>query len=199
MCSKASRRVEFAPFPPLSVKGIECRLKGRETFKTWAGFYSNRKGSVEVEVFPPEEVEDDLDAAAKVPPLPAQVEAYRYLKVNETEVTAAVLRAVFKEFPKLRRLIGADKDDYPHDEFPMPAVASAEQLKRLFGPIRFCVLAYAKEGVAYVGMEMDCTWDPEHRLGVMTHKSRVLEVGEGDLSFDREASRRDGGLPLRQL
>ena len=58
------------------------------------------------------------------------------------------------------------------------------------------MLSYAKDGVAYIGMELHCTWDPEHNLGVMTHKSRVLAVDEGDMSFDQEVPRNDGGRPL---
>jgi hypothetical protein len=193
----ASNGIELAPFPPLKPQEIDRLLAGGDTFKTWAGFYNNPTGVVTVIVYPPEEVERDVEAASKVPPQPAQVEAYRHLKENEAAVTTAVLRAIFNEYPKVRKLRGADDEDYDHEEWPMPPVKKEDELERMFGPVRFYVMQFARDGVAYVGMDMRCRWDPEHGLGVMTHKSRVLKVGEGDVSFDRAILRKDGGKAIK--
>ena len=184
------------PFPPLTNDAVSGKLGGRDTFKTWAGFYLNPSGEVVLDIDPPEEIERDVAAASKVPPQPEQIAAYRFLRESEADVTAAVLGGIFAEYPKLREFMGANKDNYPHDKFPMPVVKAPAELKRLIGPKTFTVLAYGKGGVAYVGMEFRCTWDPEHRVGVMTHMSRVLAVGEGDMSFDLEVPKNDGGRPL---
>ena len=194
---RVSKGIEVAPFPPLKPEPIGRLLTGSDTFKTWAGFYNNPNGVVTVIVYPPEEVERDTQAASKVPPQPAQVEAYRHLKENEAAVTTAVLRAVFKEYPRMRELRGADDEDYDHEEWPMPPVKKQDELKRTFGPVRFYVLNYSRDGIAYIGMDMRCRWDPEHGLGVMMHKSRVLAVGEGDVSFGRAILKTDGGKPIK--
>ena len=91
------------PFPPLKLR--DDTWTGRDTLETWAGSFQNRKGAVDVEVNPPE----DADDVSRVPPLPEQVAAYQYLKKNEASVTKAILAAVFKEYPDLRKEFQADE------------------------------------------------------------------------------------------
>ena len=58
------------------------------------------------------------------------------------------------------------------------------------------VLSIAKDGHAYIGFEMGCTWDEEHGVGVMTHMGRVVGVGQGDMGFDSSAAENDGGKAI---
>ncbi len=43
---------------------------------------------------------------------------------------------------------------------------------------------------------MGCTWDEEHGVGVLTHKGRVVKLGQADTAFDSHAAKKDGGKPI---
>jgi hypothetical protein len=45
-------------------------------------------------------------------------------------------------------------------------------------------MADEKDGYAYIGFELGCTWDEEHGDGVMMQKDRVIEIGLAATSFD---------------
>jgi hypothetical protein len=160
---------------------------------SWAGFQSRRgaynsvssraesDGSARLTVTP----EDD---EARTLPLPEQVQAFRLLLDNERVVADSILRAIFAEYPGLR-------DSYCYDDEEaaelMPEIERAEQLRTLIGLSNVHVLNVAKNGVAYIGFEFGCTWDSEDGLGVMTHRDRVVEVGNADTSFLAWIAERD--------
>lgn len=170
------------PFPRLQWRNGEW--EGRAVLPGWAGFQARQgpycglsgdgpsDGEVRLSVF--------VDSEVPEPPGEAQTRAWRHLVENETAVTAAVLRAILDEYPALREMYGYDGDD-PAE--PMPDVTSAAGLRELIGLSNVHVLEGEKDGMAYVGFELGCTWDEEHGLGVMTHGGRVLEVGQADTSF----------------
>lgn len=183
--------VELPPFPTLKVNSLGERV-GRDTLASWAGSYENRKGVIEVEVLTP----DDAEGPLFVPPLLEQIAAYRHLKENEAEVTNAILKAVFKNYSKMKKVLFPRRDDDVLAEEMMPDVRTPDDLRKVVGVYAVTVMPYAKRGVAYVGYTMRCTWDPEHQCGVMTHKSRVLAVGQGDMASEHYVHRKDGGQPL---
>lgn len=45
------------------------------------------------------------------------------------------------------------------------------------------VHAVVRDGAAYVGYEFACAWDEEHGLGAMTHRDRVVAVGQADVAI----------------
>jgi hypothetical protein len=66
-----------------------------------------------------------------------------------------------------------------HDIFPawrevyeeyLPDVSTIDQFKDLIGISYLHVLSAEKDGYAYIGFELGCTWDDEHGAGVLMHK-----------------------------
>lgn len=174
---------------------------GRDVLPSWKGFDarggsngsrvgSRATGRVEVRVIPPP---GKGDAA---PPAPQQVEAYRYLKDNEADVTDAVVTAVFKQYPKLRKRYRFGDDDYQDDQY-MPVIKDRRELSKLIRLDTVHVLNIARAEQAYVGFQCRCSWDDEHDLGVLTHKGRVVEIGHADTAFDVHAARKDGGKAIK--
>jgi hypothetical protein len=187
--------VMLPPLPPLTFEVDEWT--GRDTIPAWAGFVDvgdgfgprrKSKGKVDVVVAAADEDEE-------APPAPEQVAAYAYLKDNDAAVTKAVVAAIFKQYPKWRKDYDADEMEDDED-FEMPPIQSPGDLKRLIGLVTVRVLPIARDGSAYVGLDLACTWDDEHGLGVMTHKSRVIDVGQSDASFLEFKARKDGGRTL---
>jgi hypothetical protein len=85
---------------------------------------------------------------------------------------------------------------YDDDELAevMPEIERAEDLRKLMGLSSIHVLNAAKDETAYIGFEFGCTWDCEHGLGVMTHRTRVVEIGGADSSFLAWIAKRDAEL-----
>jgi hypothetical protein len=72
-------------------------------------------------------------------------------------------------------------------------INNAENFKDLLGLSIVHVMPSDKDDFAYLGFEFGCTWDEEHGLGVMTHKDRVITIGQADKSFDIWPTYADNG------
>jgi hypothetical protein len=107
---------------------------------------------------------------------------------HEAEVASAVLQGLLAEYPRLQELYGyegAERETY------MPDVSRTEEFRQLIGLHAVHFVPLLKEGLPYVGYEFGCTWDGEHGLGVLTHGSRVVEVGDADTAFTLWIAERD--------
>jgi hypothetical protein len=188
------------PFPQLSLDDVVGSLwEGTDVLPAFKGYqsrggaYASRSrsksstGQVRLTVPPPEE-----RGGPTFPPAPDQLRAYRFLKDNQQAIADAILKMIFRSYPKFRETYGTDPE-----EGGMPVVKTAEQLKNFVGPSTIHVLPVSKSGVTYVGFEFGCDWDEEHGLGVMTHKKRVVEVGGADTSFLEWIATRDGGKMIK--
>jgi hypothetical protein len=65
----------------------------------------------------------------------------------------------------------------------MPDITTGEDLRPLIGLHSVNVHPLKKNGMPYLGFEFGCTWDEEHGLGVLTHGTRVVEVGGADTAI----------------
>jgi hypothetical protein len=192
----AHGKLKLPPLPPLTLDSDNWT--GQDKLATFAGFRAGKEkgsasGAVAVEI--PRLDEDDANPA---PPAAEQVAAYAHLKANEHEVVDAILRAVFKYVKQLERDDFFGDDHTTADGDPAPVIRAPGDLKRNIAPQGVNVLEYAKAGHAYVGLAFRCTWDEEHQLGVLLHKSRVVAVGQADTSFDHRAALDDGGKALKR-
>ena len=75
----------------------------------------------------------------------------------------------------------------------MPHIDSTAALQMLIGIGNVWILPLAKDGFAYLGLDFGCAWDGEHGLGVMTHRERVLSVGQAEWAGIEDAAFEDGG------
>jgi hypothetical protein len=190
----ARGKLKLPPLPPLTLESDEWT--GRDKLASYAGFRAGKEkastsGGVTVEI--PRLDEDDANPA---PPAAEHIAAYTYLKANETKVTDTVLRAVVKYVKQLERDDFFGDDHTTADGDPAPVIRTPAALKRNIALHGVNVLEYAKAGHAYIGLDFRCTWDEEHQLGVLLHKSRVVAVGQADTSFDHHAALDDGGKAL---
>lgn len=179
------------PFPPLCWNGHFWA--GEVVLPSWAGFQSRRGAYNSVSSEAPSDgtVELTVDAGedSHSPPLPAQVNAFRYLVDNEALVAGAVLQAIFSAYPSLPAVLYGYDDEEAAELAPQ--LHQAEQLRQLIGLSSVHILNFSKGGIAYIGFEFGCTWDAEHGLGVMTRRDRVVEIGGADTSFLHWIAKRD--------
>ena len=194
------RVVRIKPFPRLTQRG-GGDWEGTDVLPSWKGFQSRGGGYTSRDSDRPSSGKIDLvvtapssDAYPAPPPATEQVAAYRYLKEHEAAVAEAIVAAIFAEYTRLRGLTEADEAEFVR-EF-MPDIKRKDDLRDMIGLGIVHVLSVAKDGHAYIGFEMGCTWDEEHGVGVMTHMGRVVAVGQGDMGFDGSAAENDGGQPI---
>lgn len=192
----------YPPFPRLAWE--EPFWVAKVTLPSWRGFQPRygpdgtprrlKKAAepARLSVSLPEELTDEDVRAV---PSPDQAAAYRHLLDNEQAVQASVLRALFEAYPRMRESYEFWGEDEAEEEAIrarlMPEVERPEGLRTLVALREVHVLPVSKDGAAYVGFELDCTWDGEHGLGVMTHAGRVVTVGGADTSFDSEVAQQD--------
>lgn len=180
---KKAGALVLPPFPKLTPTLDEWT--GNDVLKTWAGYGTDGPGKGKVEVTVPRGHNDD--DAKPTPPAPEMVAAYAHLKGHEKQVTAAVLEA-FRSYVN-DRLIG-------EWEWELDPISDFKALKKMVEVQTVRVLPVAKDGMGYIGLFCQCTWDEEHAAGVLLHGSRVVDVGDHDTSMDVHAAIADGGAEI---
>ena len=130
-------------------------------------------------------------------PSHAQARAFQHLLDNQAAIRETVLQGICAVYDQWRedyygqRISSDGGKTYQSgwerpDLFPpehMPKLSGPGDLVRLILPSTVHVLAKEIEGFARIGIGFDCKWDPEHDLGVLTHKGRVVDLGQADTAF----------------
>ncbi len=161
---------EQPPFPPLKIETDS--LEGKDFFASWQGFQANGEalnGEIRIVVITAESA-DNLPSAV-------QTNAYRFLRENEAQVTAAILDGLFADYPQIREVYGGIEDEY------LPEISVAEYFCRLIKPLSIYINEQSKDGFAYIGIEFDCLWDEEHGLGVMTRQSEYIGCNDAPAAW----------------
>lgn len=117
-----------------------------------------------------------------------QINSLIFLQDNSEKIRDEILNALYKELPEIR-------DIY---EDLVPEINSISDLKNFIGLSNIHVIESDKDGFAYIGYELGCDWDDEHGIGVMTHKDRVIEIGQADTSFNSWITYKDNGTEAEQ-
>lgn len=104
---------------------------------------------------------------------PFHINAYNYLMEFQDLIQEQILNALKNEYGGLKEMYGAS----------MPDIADVQQFRKLIGLSAVHLLNVSKDDTAYVGYEFGCTWDEEYGLGVMTHKDRIIEIGDASTAF----------------
>jgi hypothetical protein len=185
-------------FPPLA-RDEDGAWVGKDVFPFWTrSDVAGRKGDRGADdrdaeqkhgIFPvhvngDEEAEDGVSEGWTEP----QRQAYSFLKQHEAVVGRAVLDALFRNYRDEVLPRRADWFPYPLDpdemERRLPAITSAEDVRRLVSFDGLFVWNRSRDGVAYTGFSFACAWDDEHGAGVVMHGDRVVEIGDAAAAFD---------------
>jgi hypothetical protein len=103
----------------------------------------------------------------------AQVNSIQYLQDNSEGISDLCLNGIYERLSDLRTNM----------DYDIPDFENVTQLQENLTLNCIHVLTVEKNEYSYVGFEFDCSWDKEHGIGIMTHKNRIVEVGEADTSF----------------
>jgi hypothetical protein len=170
-----------------NIKLIDDRLEGAIPLPVWKTFQGSQDTQENYDgVF---EISVGGDMVMDKPTITADhINAYNYLITHSEQIQKSILVRLLADYKNLQVEYGYDEDEA--NEF-MPDVDNVEQFKKLIRLSRIHLLNVSKDGFAYVGYEVSCSWDDEHGLGFMTHKDRVVDFGGSDTSFLTWVARQD--------
>lgn len=160
-------------------------LEGPITLTCWRGFQSRQEAYNAPDSPHPSEGHARItlggDMVSDDPAVqPFHINAYNYLMEFQENVQEQILAALMIEYKNLQAMYGYDEEEAAA---LMPDVNDIQQFKKLIGLSAVHLLNVSKDDIAYVGYEFGCTWDDEHGLGVMTHKNRIIEIGDASTAF----------------
>ena len=143
-----------------------------------------------LELAPPPGVLLAFEAKGKKPPaLTAEELAHaRWFLDHDNKVLEAALEGLLTAYPGLIESFGYDDNERSRW---MPDIGSIEELKPLVRPTDVTIHEVTRDGLPYIGILFDCTWDPEHGTGVLLHGFRVVAAGEADHARDGEMAAED--------
>lgn len=173
MAKRKPATIDCVPYPTLSWRNNYWTCQ--DVIPGWAGFrsfetgdYSN--GSITITVA--------TNDKTRSSPTKSQIAAYKHVRRNATKIAAAIKTRIFREYAELQT-------KYAEFVSPaeMPDISGPDDLNELIGFSAVHFHRAAKDGVGYTGIHLDCTWDAEHALGFMVHKTRVVEFGGADTAI----------------
>lgn len=189
--------LDSPPFPPLHWhhETWTCDL----VLPEWAGFQTRRgpynavsspapsDGTVRIRVV--------VAGSDRVAPTADQTAAFHYLREHGRAVRDAILASVFAQYPQLREdyldAFDEEDEDFPEIAAGVPALDRPDQLAGLMGLGNVFLLTQGRDGVTYIGFEFGCEWESEHGLGVLTHRARIIDIGQAPTAFDCRAAEAD--------
>jgi len=118
----------------------------------------------------------------------AQYESIQYLTKNSEVVRDSLLNSLLKDYASAKEIY----------EDLMPEISSIEDYKEHIGLSFLHVMDSEKDGFAYYGFELGCSWDDEHGVGVMMHKDRVIAIGLAEESFNHWTTHEDNGTSKQE-
>jgi hypothetical protein len=108
-----------------------------------------------------------------------EIELVRWVVHNQAAAHDAMLDRLFVDYPAMREEMMEVLDPEEAREL-LPEIRQREQLKDIVGVRSINVHQIEQGGKPFIGVELGCTWEEEHGLGVLLHGAQALEVGFAD-------------------
>lgn len=155
-------------------------------FSKWAGFQNqngpygsisdNRTsdGNIKI-VFAPE-------GRSEGPLLDNEKELVKWVIDNQDSLYDCLINTLFESYPKIRKEF-LDYVDQNETNDLLPRIFTPEEIKKITGIVSINVHPIKKDGKPYVGIELGCTWDDEHGLGVLFCGTELIEIGGADTAI----------------
>jgi hypothetical protein len=122
------------------------------------------------------------EGRADGPLKPDEVQLVQWVVDHQREVHDGMLNTLFAEYPAIREKF-SDWIDEDEIEQLLPVIGDPQELKKLVGVSSINIHQISKDGKPFIGIELGCTWDDEHGVGVLMHGDKGLEVGGADTAI----------------
>ena len=124
----------------------------------------------------------DKDGEDPPPMSAADKQLVQWVVEHESEILASVLSGVLKQYPEIREEFSDFYEEDEVDEF-VPEVSNVDELVKLLSCPSINVHSIPTPESPYFGVQLNCSWDDEHGVGVLLRGTEVLEVGGADTAI----------------
>jgi len=130
------------------------------------------------------------------PPTDVQLRQVDWLVANQQALLDAILETALRMYKGNRLdMVGDDEDD---DD--LPVLHTPTEIMPLLRPSMIYLNSLDGGELPYVGIDMNCDWDPEHGLGLMFHGLEIVDVsGTQHLELHSARSTHDHPWPAGHL
>jgi hypothetical protein len=166
---------------PVNEQDDEDEIYHEINLKDWQLFFKEKDESIDYTIL--DEDSDEIEEHST-----EHTNGIEYLQSNQTTILESILSELLNKYPKLQEIY-----DYPEDEKQdfMPNISQIKDFEDLLSPYSIYITSVFKDGIPYIGYMFSCSWDPEHGLGVMSHKNRIIEIGGADTAFSTWSAEED--------
>ncbi|OCA70796.1 hypothetical protein BBI01_12710 [Chryseobacterium artocarpi] len=147
----------------------------------WQSFFNEDDDEFDYEIW--DENDEYTDE-----PTQEQHNGFDYLQINQKMILENILSELLKKYTELQKIYNYPEEDKV--DF-MPDLNNIQGFANLLSPNGFYITSVIKNNHPYIGISFSCSWDGEHGLGIMTHKNKVIEIGEADVAFSSWAAEDD--------
>ncbi|MCL1895894.1 MAG: hypothetical protein FWG03_05040 [Clostridiales bacterium] len=116
---------------------------------------------------------------------PGQREAYSRFKADEDRIVKESEERIFEYYLEIfddyRDMYLEDSEELADEN--IPRISSAEELLELIEPASLLIRGDIGDGTRRLGILFNCTWEPEHGLGVSILNEKIDEVGSQDVAL----------------
>jgi hypothetical protein len=111
-----------------------------------------------------------------------EIKLVKWVVDNQAAVHDSMLERLFEEYPAMREQA---LDCFGEDEARkvLPKIRFPSQLKDMVGISSINVHKIEQDGEPFIGVELGCTWEVEHGVGILLHGSKPLEIGGADTAI----------------
>lgn len=101
---------------------------------------------------------------------------------HQASVHDAMLERLFEEYPAMRE---QSLEWFGKDEAKkvLPKIRFPNQLKDIVGISSINVHQIEQDGRPFIGVELGCTWEAEHGVGILLHGDKPLEIAGADTAI----------------
>jgi len=111
-----------------------------------------------------------------------EIESVKWVIDNEKNIHDALMAKLLKEYPSIKEEAAEWYEDEDISTL-LPEISTVNELKKIVGIVSIYVHPIVKYGKPFIGVELGCTWDDDHGVGVILHGENALECGGADTSM----------------
>jgi hypothetical protein len=173
-------------FPALAWDGFSWVTSAK--LETWAGYQIRNGPYGTVSTSGPSDgtvaIRFAPEGRNESPLAPGEIALVRWLIDNEAAVHDAMLNRLFEEYPHIRSEWLEAYSEQERDKV-LPIVKTPADLKELIGVAFVNVHPIAKDHKPFIGVELGCTWEQEHGVGILLHGAKALKIGGAETAFTK--------------
>ena len=107
-----------------------------------------------------------------------EINLVKWFTEHEKLVHGSMLEALYKAYPGIREEFTEYLEEQAEEY--LPEVHNPSDLKKILGINSIIIHPISKDSVPFIGIDLGCTWDDEHGVGILLHGQKPLEIGGAD-------------------